>query len=224
MLSRRGDSSLDLDAAAQSPESSDIARSNLRQYSASAGLQTESAPFTTLTSAFYAQARLLRSSEIAVVDLSKHGSESTVTYQDLAGRVQALAQHLGDRRGQRIPLVATQGLESVVGILAILYCGAQFIPVDYTIQSEDHIRRIVSWSSQNVVLSTSPVADHLLSRVLPNTMAIISLHSNNFSVTNVVDAPAFNDLADPDCICYTVFTSGKGLTEVTTKPAGLTAH
>ncbi|EXU94675.1 AMP-binding enzyme [Metarhizium robertsii] len=189
---------------------SDVNLQNGRQFAVSCGLETKSAPFTTVTSAFYAYSRLLRSSAIAVWDLSSNKKGRKITYQSLASHAQALSRHLaklGVGRGHRIPLIATQGLESVVGILAVLSCGAQFIPIDYNLQTDDYIRATVAWSGQAVVLSTSPAADDVLMRLFANTLEVVRIYSEAVQFPNLEHYPATHDQANADDICYTTFTS-----------------
>ncbi|KID59605.1 NRPS-like enzyme, partial [Metarhizium hybridum] len=180
-------------------------RSKGRHFSVSAGLETDSVQFTTLTSAFYAQARVLWSSGIAVCDLSGDSGGEGLTYRDLAERVQALSHRLHIERikkGQRIPLVAKRGLQSVTSILAILSCGAQFVPVDYEIQSDDYLRRVVEWSGQRIVLSTSLGSDIVLERVFPSDthmspIRIVRVHSE-IKTRDLDRDSAMHNLATPD--------------------------
>lgn len=186
-----------------------------RRFAASCGLETESAPFTTVTSAFYAHCRALGSSEIAVWDLSISKKGRKFTYQDLAARVLALSQHLnkqGVRKGHKIPLIATQGLESVIGILATLSCGAQFVPVDYELQTDNYIQAVVAWSGQNMVLSTSSAADDVLNRLFSNTLEVVRIYSEAKEPPNLTGNVIQRDQqASAEDVCYTVFTSGKRL-------------
>lgn len=200
-------------------------RSKGRHFSVSAGLETDSVQFTTLTSAFYAQARVLWSSGIAVCDLSGDSGGEGLTYRDLAERVQALSHRLHIERikkGQRIPLVAKRGLQSVTSILAILSCGAQFVPVDYEIQSDDYLRRVVEWSGQRIVLSTSLGSDIVLERVFPSDthmspIRIVRVHSE-IKTRDLDRDSAMHNLATPDDVCYTVFTCGMGVCASRSQP------
>lgn len=213
-FARQAKSSLEGDCPHSFAGMSDVNIQNGRQFAVSCGLETKSAPFTTVTSAFYAYSRLLRSSEIAVWDLSSNKKGRKITYQCLAAHVQALSRHLaklGVGRGHRIPLIATQGLESVVGILAVLSCGAQFIPIDYNLQTDDYIQATVAWSGQDVVLSTSPAADDVLMRLFANTLEVVRIYLESVQFPNLEHYPATHDQANADDICYTTFTSGRSL-------------
>lgn len=207
-------SRLDLDAPA-SLRNSAPHRSSGRRFSVTSGLRTQSAPFATLTSAFYAQARWLWSSEIAIRDLSSNEKDGEYTYKSLAEHVQAFSQCLvkqGIIRGQKIPLVAKQGVESIIAMLAILSCGAQFIPFDFEFQSVDHLKKTIAWSGQRFVLSTSAKSDDFLQEILPNNppakpIQIISVHANLETLDLKQNSP-FYDEASPTDTCYTVFKSG----------------
>ena len=66
-----------------------------------------------------------------------------LSYHELASRVQSLAtqlQELGVGPGTRIPLVVKRGMEMVVGIWAVLSCGAQYVPLDGGVVPESTIR------------------------------------------------------------------------------------
>lgn len=173
-------------------------------------------PFSTVPSAFFAQAEVLRSSKIAARDQSSNGKSREMTYQELAARAQALSLHLlteGVGQGHRIPLVAGRRLESVVGILAILSCGAQFVPVDNEYHSDEYLRSAVAWSGQGVVLSTSLDADEFISRAFSNHTAtsdlvIIKVHSEPAWTLNLKYDLQFRGRAVADDVCYTVFKSG----------------
>lgn len=206
ITAHQASSSLELSTMPVVAENSESSRLNERPSAVSSGLKTEGAPFTTVTSAFYSHSEHLNSTEIAVWDLS---DDRTLTYRDLASRAENLAKHLesiGVGRGWKIPLVATRGLESVIAILAVLSCGAQFIPVDYEIRSSEYLRKTVEWSGQNVVqrgenvvvLSVSPLTDDILSRVFPppSPVTVVGVHSTNTQSPTVKDtgSPYFNEI------------------------------
>lgn len=195
-------------------EGEEICSSRKRQSAVGCGLKTDSSLFETVTSAFYSYSSVLNTTEIAVWDLSNDFDDRMITYQDLASRVQDLARHLDSfevKSGWKIPLVATRGLESVVAILAVLSCGAQFIPIDYEIRSREYLRKTVEWSKSNLVLSVSPLTDDILSRVFaaPSPVRVIGVHSiNSRSPESNDDRNCYFNKAKAEDVCYTVFTSG----------------
>ncbi|MCE0460638.1 non-ribosomal peptide synthetase [Pseudomonas uvaldensis] len=57
----------------------------------------------------------------------------SLTYGDLNGRANALAHHLiglGVRPDERVAIVARRGLDTLVGLVAILKAGAGYVPID----------------------------------------------------------------------------------------------
>lgn len=86
---------------------------------------------TTVTSKFYALARAPTcSAKVAIYDLTTNGQ--VLTYVELAACVQTFAKRLDSlcvTSGSCVPLIATRGKQTVVGMLAILSCGAHYVPI-----------------------------------------------------------------------------------------------
>jgi non-ribosomal peptide synthetase component F len=160
------------------------------------------APFSTVTSAFYHHARS-HPDATALRDLTDAPKE--LTYKELANRAQNLAAHLiaqGVCPGSRVPLVAKRGSDMVIGILAILSCGAQYVPLDGGVVPDETIRRVLEESHGGVVLCLTStkhrVVSHLSHTVIPiDQVATLSLEEN----THI-------DLASPESGCYVIYTSG----------------
>ncbi|KAG8360258.1 hypothetical protein FVEN_g1908 [Fusarium venenatum] len=158
--------------------------------------------FSTVTSAFYHHAKN-HPDTTALRDLT--GSPKELTYQELANRAQNLAAHLiaqGVCSESRVPLVAKRGSDMVIGILAILSCGAQYVPLDGGVVPDETIRRVLEESQGGVVLCLAStkhrVASYLGHTVVPiDQIATPSLEEN-----------AHVDLASPDSGCYVIYTSG----------------
>jgi non-ribosomal peptide synthetase component F len=165
-------------------------------------------PFPTLTSAFYYQVEQ-HASNLAVRDLSGDDAQD-VTYQELAERVQVLSAHLrglGVRPRQRVPLVVKRGVEMIIGIWAILSCGAQYVPLDGGVVPDSTIRHVVEQSGGEVVLCLSTTAFRVQD-LCPEAIPVIIEH-NSVSERKHKRAVPHTDLAAADDGCYVIYTSGK---------------
>ncbi|PNY29399.1 Nonribosomal peptide synthetase 5 [Tolypocladium capitatum] len=176
-------------------------------------------PFPTLTAAFYHQASSYPSS-VAVRDLSGV-TPRELTYRDLAGHAQALAlrlRGLGVQPHQRVPLVVKRGLEMLVGIWAILSCGAQYIPLDGGIVPDSTIRHVVDQSEGEIVLCLSST-EHRIRNLFPGLIPVAidrcMTAQADFSTDHWID------LAFPHSGCYVIYTSGPSPPRTTGKPKGV---
>ncbi|POR37446.1 Nonribosomal peptide synthetase 5 [Tolypocladium paradoxum] len=171
-------------------------------------------PFPTVTAAFYHQASSHPSS-IAVRDLSGVVPRE-LTYCELAGHAQALAltlRALGVRPHQRIPLVVKRGLEMLVGIWAILSCGAQYVPLDGGVVPDSTIQHVVDQSEGEIVLCLGST-EHRIRSLFPGHTPV--LIDQCMTAHTDVSADDWIDLASPDAGCYVIYTSG-----TTGKPKGV---
>ena len=166
-------------------------------------------PFPTVTSAFYHHVQA-NPQNAAIRDLSK-AAPKTFTYLELAQKVQALAAHLhaqGVEKDQRVPLVVKRGWEMVVGILAILSCGAQYVPLDGGVVPDSTIRHVFNQSGGTVVLCLQSTACRVQSlcpeaRCIELDQAILTMSSSEYGVSNTID------LATQEGGCYVIYTSGE---------------
>nr|RBQ86387.1 hypothetical protein FVER53263_20296 [Fusarium verticillioides] len=160
-------------------------------------------PFPTVTSAFYHHATTSPDT-IALRDLS--GSLKELTYGQLAKRAQELAAQLiaqGVCPDSRVPLVAKRGLDMIIGIWAILSCGAQYVPLDGGVVPDKTIRRVLEQAGGGVVLCLSSTK-HRVTSQHPNQTVVVIDEIN----TNPVEEDLHIDLATPDSGCYVIYTSG----------------
>lgn len=171
--------------------------------------QTIKCPFPTTTAAFYHHVNTSPTA-VAVRDLSTIPRE--VTYHELARHAQALASHLrtlGVRPNQRVPLVVKRGLEMVIGIWAVLSCGAQYVPLDGGVVPDSTIRHVVEQSGGQVVLCLQST-QHRTRDLCPDTTSVV-IEDNMAYEENRADAVF--DLATSDGGCYVIYTSGKTQTQ-----------
>ena len=133
--------------------------------SRSSSLTMSSSDETTVTSKFYALARVPTcSAKVAIYDLTTNGQ--VLTYVELAACVQTFAKLLARHKvtsGSCVPLIATRGKEAVVGMLAILSCGAHYVPISpASISSTDAVSCLAKAFSAKVFVLASE-AGHIAS-------------------------------------------------------------
>ena len=83
-----------------------------------------------------------------------HGSR-TITYAELETAANVLSHKLvllGAQPRQRICLVVSRSLEMLVGILAILKCGCQYIPLDEKVVTQKTLHHIVRDAAVQIIL------------------------------------------------------------------------
>ena len=174
------------------------------------GLQTDSVRFKTLTSAFYQNAKHLRS-KIAVWDFSEDVEGTAISYQLLAawaGVVSGRLLRSGVKRGRRIPFLAQRGVEFIVGIIAALSCGAQIVAVDCR-RPLTEVRTAMAGSGEvDVALSVSRAEDSLGEETLPKGVQVVRIHSRDMQTIDATTPPEFSNSAEANDACYSVFTSG----------------
>ncbi|KAF7544978.1 hypothetical protein G7Z17_g9545 [Cylindrodendrum hubeiense] len=163
-------------------------------------------PFPTVTAAFYHYAKSCPDN-LAVYDLS--GPPRELTYGDLAVRVQRLARQLrrrGVTPGQRIPIIVKRSLEMIVGIWAILSCGAQYVPLDGGVVPDETIRRVLDQAQGDVVLCISSTK-HRITGLCPDHIAVAVDEPESLD-PEIVPEDGYMDLATTDGGCYVIYTSG----------------
>lgn len=166
-----------------------------------------SVPFGTVTAAFYHHA-LHTPNANAVLDIS-NGIPLEMSYGDLAEQAQRLAsamQRMGIKPRQKVPLIVKRSAEMITGILAILSCGAQYIPLDGGVVADSTIQHVINQCDADIVLCTASTQSRL-KQLLPNTTLLLVKNAE------IVDSHRVNpsqwvDLASPDAGCYIIYTSG----------------
>ena len=162
--------------------------------------------FPTTTSAFYHQV-LTSPNATAVRDLSS-GVPRQFTYQELDVCAQGVAKQLqaaGVRPAQQVPLVMKRGAEMIIGIFAILSCGAQYVPLDSCVVADCTLRHAVEECGKAlVVCSVSSTAR--LSSLLPG----VKTFTVDDCALQLDGGPSSErlDLARPPTGCYVIYTSG----------------
>lgn len=164
-------------------------------------------PFPTVTAAFFHHASAIPSVK-AIRDLSTD-TERILTYRELAIHVQSLAcrlRRLGVGPHQSVPLVVKRGTEMVIGILAILSCGAQYVPLDGGVVPDSTIKYVAEQCGGQNVLCVSSTEDRI--RKLLPTLSPIVIEQARIPDEECTAPDTWVDLASPDAGCYVIYTSG----------------
>lgn len=165
-------------------------------------------PFPTVTSSFYHYVTSFPEN-IALHDLSGATTQQ-ITYRQLAIRAQALAtklRSLGVRPHHRVPLVVKRSSEMVVGIWAILSCGAQYVPLDGGVVPDSTIRHVFEQSGGNIICCLTSTVRRIRD-LCPNATPVIIEQQELDSMPH---DGKWVDLATSDSGCYIIYTSGTAL-------------
>lgn len=178
---------------------------------------SEAIPFPTVTAAFFHHARA-HPHALAARDLSSAVRE--MDYATLASRSRRLAhclRKLGVLPGDRIPIVVKRGIEMLVGILAVLACGAQYVPLDGGVVPDSTLgfvleqagapgRRTVALCLASTEYRVQAVRQDCLAVVIPADGADVEEEEGD---EYEMATDEFVDLATPDHGCYVIYTSGE---------------
>ena len=160
----------------------------------------EQPPFRCVHHAF--EHHVLRDPEaIAVSHLG-----STITYNDLNRRANALANRLradGVVPGARVCLLAQRSIPMVVGILAILKAGGAYVPLDGGIVTDSTLGFVVRNAKCTLVLTLTDYVH----RVVDVNIPIINL-DEEMKAEHREDATV-EDLSSPNDSAYIIYTSGE---------------
>lgn len=132
----------------------------------------------------------------------EHG-EQRLSYRQLdqqAQQLAALLQQYGVREGTRVGLFLERSLEMLVGIVAILKCGATYVPQDARISPPAQLQHVVEVSGIRLVLTLS----HLQACVPQGCVSIALDRLPSMSTTSAKQLSSFAPQRD----CFILFTSG----------------
>jgi acyl-CoA synthetase (AMP-forming)/AMP-acid ligase II len=170
--------------------------------------ETLPCPFQTTTQAFYHYATKYPNAT-AVIDLSD--GQRQLTYHQLASRAQSLARaltRLGVKPGQRIPLVVKRSVEMVVGIWAVLSCGAQYVPLDGGVVPDSSLRHVVEQAGDSVILCMGATEERLR-KLLPHSQTVRI--EDHWTTSPLVSSVGILDQATAEDGCYVIYTSGESV-------------
>ncbi|WP_440974850.1 non-ribosomal peptide synthase/polyketide synthase [Pseudomonas koreensis] len=131
-------------------------------------------------------------------------ADTPLTYAELNGQANALAHHLierGVKPDDRVAIVARRGLDTLVGLLAILKAGAGYVPIDPAHPAE-RLHYLLGDSAPVAVLTQSPLRGRLPDLAVP----IIELDRCTWpqGVTHDPQVPGLSSAH----LAYVIYTSG----------------
>ena len=163
---------------------------------------------------------------VAAVDHSAAGHPQ-ISYAELGLRSRHLMRTLlnaGVGPGERVPLVAKRGIDMLVGIVAILRCGAQYVPLDGGVTPTASLQRVVEQSASKAVVCLQSTSRRLDELELGDSKPVIigqqdpsseqgaeiqaSDHDHGYDHD---DEQAGEKNTTPESGCYVIYTSGKHL-------------
>ncbi|WP_277961740.1 non-ribosomal peptide synthetase [Pseudomonas sp. RIT-To-2] len=127
-----------------------------------------------------------------------------LSYADLNRRANGLAHHLtglGVGPEDRVAVVARRGLETLVGLLAVLKAGAAYVPIDPA-QPHERLAYLLQDSAPVAVLTQAALAE----RLPPVTVPLIELDDGQWQ-EGLDGNPKVAGL-DRDSLVYVIYTSG----------------
>ena len=130
----------------------------------------------------------------------------SLTYEALSRRVMTTAHELkqfGIEQGESVAICLPRGADMIIAQLAVLTCGAYFVPVDPTL-SHDVLEKYLNLSAANVIICSEDNADELPvpSFMGPELLLIDELEwQTQYQLKPLAQIQA-------DDLCYMMFTSG----------------
>ncbi|KAM5344225.1 hypothetical protein ACJ41O_012762 [Fusarium nematophilum] len=161
--------------------------------------------FSTVTAAFFHYASL-QPAAVAARDLSVE-PPAEITYGELAWQSARLSRRLrglGVIPGDRVPLVAKRGVGMLVGIISILSCGAQYVPLDGLVVADETLRLVLKQTGGHTVLALKSTCHRVDGRAR-NVIVIDDLDDEEQKVECHED---YRNLCKPEDGCYVIYTSG----------------
>ncbi|TWE07133.1 arthrofactin-type cyclic lipopeptide synthetase C [Pseudomonas sp. AG1028] len=135
--------------------------------------------------------------------IAAQAGEATLCYSELNARANGLAHRLielGVRPDERVAVLARRGLDTLVGLLAVLKAGAGYVPVDPA-HPDERIAYLLSDSAPVVVLSQGD----LLERVPALSVPLLLLDQPSWGArTDNPQVPGLNARH----LAYVIYTSG----------------
>jgi amino acid adenylation domain-containing protein len=137
---------------------------------------------------------------------------TTYTYETLGQRVSGMAAQLRSldlRSGSRVGVLLERNAEAVVAILAILECGAAYVPIDLRIPPERLVGLLENADLQRMIVGESAPAE-LLSIISAHTSSGALSLAEIAGITTASPVLAFGTPhpAKPTDLAYLIYTSG----------------
>jgi non-ribosomal peptide synthetase component F len=166
-------------------------------------------PFPTLTAAFYHKVQHYPNN-VAARDLSLQPARET-TYAQLGTLVLKLAHRLrslGVLPGDRVPLVVSRGTQMLIGIFAILSCGAQYVPLDGGVVPDMTLRLVLKQTRAKVAVCLKSTTRRITALEGVQCQIVVIDEELELEVDDAQMATQRLDLASPELGCYVIYTSG----------------
>ncbi|EAW13731.1 putative NRPS-like enzyme [Aspergillus clavatus NRRL 1] len=148
---------------------------------------------------------------LALHDLSE-GAPREVSYGKLLQYAQFVTLQLqkqGVTAGSRVVLVTKRGLDMVAGILGILMCGAQYIPLDGAVVPDQTLEHALAQSESRVVLCSRSFQHRISSNGQVSSILLLEdLVQEADRTGHSVEAGQVICQGDENSGCYVIFTSG----------------
>jgi acyl-CoA synthetase (AMP-forming)/AMP-acid ligase II len=168
--------------------------------------------FQTVTAAFFHHAAAHPDTPAALDLASAKGAAITVSYRELAARAARLSstlRRLGVGPGSRVPLVVKRGVDMLVSIVAVLSCGAQYVPLDGGVVPDTTLRFVVEQTGgQSGVVVALKATKHRMAAFEGVEVVVV----DELEAADAKDESPYAgyvDLAKPGDGCYIIYTSGK---------------
>ncbi|GAW24543.1 hypothetical protein ANO14919_141300 [Xylariales sp. No.14919] len=152
------------------------------------------------------------------ITAARHFDGTTITYQELDRRANILSNELirrGLRPNDRVCIVVSRSIELLVGILAALKAGAQYVPLDGGIVADAALEHIFNDAGARVILCLNKFRAKLEPHAQRAKLEIVELdeqerkaHYDNDARPDILMNPSFG--------AYMIYTSG-----TTGKPKGV---
>ena len=133
----------------------------------------------------------------------EHTRKTHWSYRDLQQRALGLAHHLramGIGRGDRVVICLPRGLDQYMAILGTLWCGAAYVPIDWS-NPQDRIDFIIEDSSASLTITLS-------SRVVAGRLLAIDQILGDLAARTPVPLPRSETGTSPTDLAYIIYTSG----------------
>jgi len=133
----------------------------------------------------------------------------SITYAELELKSNALANLLisnGLQPRQRVCLVVQRSIHMLVGILAVLKCGSQYVPLDGGVTPEHYISHLVKDTEASTILCLSAFVSKVLRCVSKDIPLVVLDGEDNWLANSPTSRPVV-DIAPADG-AYIIYTSG----------------
>lgn len=168
--------------------------------------------FPTITSAILHHIRTIPHN-IAARDNSSPGPvPREITYAELGLRSGYLAMRLrscGVMPGNKVPLVVKRGIDMLVGIVAILRCGAQYVPLDGGVVPRATLQRVVEQCGGRVVVCLGVTVGRIAEVEMDDLKVVLVDEETADKGVESAELTDEDSSTVTESGCYVIYTSGK---------------